>query len=95
MAFLTPGTFSRTHMMAIFVSLCGVVLIAKPSLLLGYYATVETKPPNPSRENFSHSQDARANAGLLPGVMFAMLGALGGAVSITSSVIIDLIVLHR
>ena len=80
-ALLTLGSFPRTHIIAAVVSLCSVVLIAKPSFLFGHQATGCIGPSNAS-VSLAACDAERLRAGrLLTGVMFAILGACGGAVS--------------
>ena len=88
MALSIPGSFSRIHMIACVVSLCSVVLIAKPSLLIGSHAA-GVDPPVPPGELAVRSQDTGGDGKLLAGVVFAMLGAFGGAVSGHSRSIVD------
>jgi drug/metabolite transporter (DMT)-like permease len=78
MAFLTPGSFSRTHVVAASVSVCSVVLIVRPSFLFPHR--------NAGNIESTNAASYRDENGIrLAGVMFALLGAGGGAVSPTSS----------
>ena len=91
MALLTPGSFSRTHATAAFVSLCSVVLIAKPSFLFHYHTAGNIEPTKAAGPLFMQRAvgdgDGDWDGRLLAGVMFALLGAGGGAVSPTPSLV--------